>query len=260
MGISIFIHDVEKTEDWEMPFEPEWWDSARHGSDSTFWLTVATGELAWESRKFEWKETWYGPPEEGVHAPGEETLYEDESGEIFHLKHKEDYLYRPIDFKAASAWIERHIEPDGNQSRLLEAMEKMQAEPSLWMTAPGYNSGPIDTIREYHPVDEWNKFGLFEITVYLGAILGVYLGARLGLQHSLFLAVAGGIVGAPVGIIGCLLLVLAVYVLAKLLVVAGYALAILFVSCRSLVPLFLPVDWFDKLLTTINKIWGKEKK
>jgi hypothetical protein len=93
MSMNIFIYDVEKTEDWDNPIEPEWWESSQHTGDADFWYEV----------------DWH-------HHPDAELQYR-----------------RPANFDIAKAWVERHIEPSGNRSRLLEALERMQDDTALWM-------------------------------------------------------------------------------------------------------------------------------
>lgn len=92
MGLNIHVHDLSGPERYGTT-QQEWWDVMRHEGDADFYLCEAT---EWEWKSFD--DEWYK---------------------------------RPMDFGALRAWIRENIF-EGNQPRLLEALDRMEENPSLW--------------------------------------------------------------------------------------------------------------------------------
>lgn len=55
--------------------------------------------------------------------------------EIEWTRHEEDSdLRRPVDMEAARRWVRGHVQPQANAQRLLEGLDLLASDASLWMS------------------------------------------------------------------------------------------------------------------------------
>lgn len=96
MGLNLHIEEHAACDNrYCRSTQPDWWDSDKYTGDRDFYLT---DDLEWAD------------------LPG----HHDQPG------------WRPADFQKARAWVMANIDAAGNRQRLLEAFDKMEANPNLW--------------------------------------------------------------------------------------------------------------------------------